>query len=411
MVARKAFVTPCPECIAVIGGGRWARVLTEVICDIAPATTRLFIYTRNNADSMAAWALDRGFRQRVDVFSSWSFLDAGEIDAMIVVNAARDHEVAIEKGLKANIPVLVEKPVTLSYSSSKRLADLAQQTNICLASAHIFLYADYLANFSRLVSDLGGARAIHVDWSDPVAESRYGEQKQFDPGLPIYADWLPHVLSILGFITQLNIPPKFNKLSFHRGGGQIELEFMLNDLPCFMRLVRNGDTRKRIVDVETDQQRTTLDFSNEPGTITHGSSIINADPGWDSAIRPSAKMLATFLTSVAACGEFDERLDIDIGLNANQGIDEVATMYDSALLPWLLAKLNSLECIDEDLRYALREIILSNGPLPPQVVDAQIEQIKQAFVGDKAKSWMQKLSVAETPSMVIRSIFNNCSVH
>ena len=404
MVDRKAIAIPYPKCIAVIGGGRWARVLAEVICDIAPATTRLFIYTPNNSDSMTAWALEQGFRQRIDVFSSWSFLDAGEIGAMIVVNAASDHEAAIEKGINANIPVLVEKPVSLSYSSSKRLADLAQQKNICFASAHIFLYADYLKNFSRLVSDLGGARAIHVDWSDPVAESRYGEQKQFDSGLPIYADWLPHVLSILGFIMQLTIPPKFNRLGFHRGGCQIELEFMLNDVPCFMRLVRNGDIRKRIIDVETDQQRVTLDFSKEPGTITNGSSVINADPDWENSTRPSAKMIAKFLSSVEVGGDFDERLDINIGLNANLAIDAVRPKYYSALLSLLLIKLNCLVCFDEDLQYALREMLLSKGPLPSQVVNDQIEQIRRAFVGGEAGAWLEKLAVAKTPSMLIRSI-------
>jgi hypothetical protein len=391
----------CPDNIAVIGGGRWARVLTEALCLLVPCSVGISVHSPRNAGSMATWASERGWGDRIYVFSDLPQFVSGS-SAVIVVNAARDHERAIEWALSAGVPVLAEKPITLTAVATQRLADLARSRKTYFAAAHIFLFARYIEKFSKLVGETEDIRFLRVYWMDPQSESRYGEQKQYDPGLPVFADWLPHVLSIVGTLKP-DLLPCCEKLEFLRGGAQLHIELMLDDIPCSVQLVRNGDRRQRIIEVTAGQKMFQIDFSSEPVKIISGSETMDGDPDWGQGSRPSAMMLKAFLRGVAG-GELDSRLNIEIGLQANQVIDNVAAMYRSAQMPWLVKKLTSSEQVDDDLRYALREILQAEGPFQASVIEKKIEQVRQQFSGSPDADWLKVLAEAEDPSMIYRSI-------
>ena len=389
-----------PGHIAIVGGGRWARVLTEVLSGIVSENTVISIHSLHNDKIMSAWVLEKKFRQNVTVYDDFPKFSNQKVEAMIVVNAVRDHEVAIQKGLNASVPVLVEKPVTLSYSATLRMMKLAHEKNTFFAPAHIFLFTRYLSNFSHLVSNSGKLKSIHIDWSDPKSENRYGEQKSFDPSLPILFDCLPHVLSIISAIMgQSSI--KYNNLVFHKGGSDIKIELMSDGVFCSIRLTRNSNVRKRIINVISNQ-KLQLDFSNEPGVIKNGSSIVSGDDKWDLAVRPAAQMLSAFLAQSVG-GHPDARLDIDLGLRANKLIDETLFSYNNAMISWLKAKLSPPVLIDDDLQYALREILLVNGPLSKDA-EVCIDRIQNAFSGETAGYWYDRLNKDSKPFDLLRKI-------
>jgi predicted dehydrogenase len=394
------YLEPCPNHIAIIGGGRWARVLIETVGSVVPKSTLISIYSVHNADAMSLWVLENNFEQEVCVHSDISKLKTHKIDGAIVVNAARDHALIIEKNIQLGIPVLVEKPVTLSYATTLRLARLAEAKGVFFASAHVFLFARYLNNFSHLVAAQGEVKSIHVNWTDPKSESRHGESKKYDQGLPVFYDWLPHVLSIMTVLTS-STSIKNISTYFYKGGAHVEIEFVLGNVLCYIKLVRNDNVRRRVFEVIADQALK-LDFSNEPGTIYNAEYACCGDEKWDVEKRPVAQMLSAFLVQ-ATGGDVDKRLDIDIGLRANRLIDRVASLYNQALLSWLKTRLIPSMLIDTDLEYALKEIILFNGRSSINI-DTCIENIKQAFNSKDSDYWDNKISKSNKPFDIIRSI-------
>lgn len=400
MNVNDGYLDPCPSHIAIIGGGRWTRVLTEAVGSIVPNSTLISIYSAHNADAMSLWVQENNFKQDVRVYSDVSKLESHKIDGAIVVNAARDHALIIEKIIQLGIPVLVEKPVTMSYATTFRLARLADANGVFFASAHVFLFARYLNNFSHFVAGQGKAKFIDVNWTDPKSESRHGESKQYDQGLPIFYDWLPHVLSIMSLLTS-STSIKNISMDFYKGGAHVEIKFILGNVPCYIKLVRNDDARSRVFEVVADQTLK-LDFSDEPGTIYNAEYASSGDEKWDVEKRPAAQMLSTFLVQ-AAGGNIDKRLDIDIGLRANSLIDRVASLYNQALLSWLKVKLVSPVLVDTDLEYALKEIILFNGYFSSNV-DECIENIRHAFNSRDSDKWHNKISKSNKPFDIIRSI-------
>ena len=46
-----------PDSIIVIGGGRWARVLLETICNLTPVSVKIYVLSPRNHTVMAEWIL------------------------------------------------------------------------------------------------------------------------------------------------------------------------------------------------------------------------------------------------------------------------------------------------------------------------------------------------------------------
>lgn len=364
----------CPDNVAVIGGGRWTRVITEVLCDLVPPFVRISVHSPHNAKSMSEWVAARGLGQRVYVSSDLPKFSSGTSSAVIIANAARDHERAIEWALSERLPVLVEKPVTLSSAATQRMADLAVSKKTYLAAAHVFLFARYIEAFSKLVVEGDGVQSIRVQWMDPQSESRYGEAKSYDPGLTVYADWLPHIVSILGSLSPNSMQVR-RKLEVLRGGAHLKMDIQLGDTPCEIELVRNGNGRQRLIEVTTRQGPISLDFAKEPGTIVSGTTVRCGDPAWESEPKPVSGMLRAFLLGAAGGGR-DERLDIRIGLRASQLIDQLSTAYHAALSSWLSKKYSALgDGVDADLRYTFSEILYVDDPYSSVPTEQRIEYL------------------------------------
>lgn len=360
--------------IALIGGGRWARVLAEVLYMIVPETTSISIYSLHNSKGMEAWVSNKGFQNRLDVYAELPTFSSNTLNGVIVVNAAKDHEATVMWALQQECPVLVEKPFCLNFSSSQNLARLALNKDVYLATAHVFLFARYVDTFSALVRDESDIESIKVLWMDPESESRYGEAKNYDASLPIYSDWLPHILSILGtcILTSAQLTEKFE---LFRGGAHLNMQLTYGQTPCAIELIRGGSRRRRIIEVITGYKKLTLDFSSEPGLIYDGDTILCADQSWSENSRPVAKMLKHFL--IGACGGVrDPRLDLSIGLNANSVIDQVAILYRRALKFWLGSKptLHKADIVG-DVRYALTERLKAQDPTADIPIDQRVNYV------------------------------------
>jgi predicted dehydrogenase len=389
-----------PGHIGIIGGGRWGRVLTSVLCTIVPRETDVTIYCNNNKEIVRSLIQEKKFKQNITIYNDLSNLSNQNIDAIIVVNAARDHEISIQKSLDAGIPVLVEKPVTPSYSATLRMIKLAKKKNIFLATGHIFLFSRYLQNFSNLASRSGRLNSINIEWSDSIHEHRYEDQKTFDSSLPIFVDVMPHIVSIIFSIVGRS-KITCTQLFLLKGGSEIKAEFMVGNVFCKVRLARNSDERRRIVTVLADQNLL-LDFSQEPGIIKKGNISISGDDKWDIESRPVAQMLSAFLVQSAG-GPADPRLNNYLGLEANKIIDEMLLSYNNAMIVWLTKKLIKPVILDDDLRYALREILLVSGH---NSIDTKpfIDNLMKVFNSDSSIYWLHRIKNANEPFDVIRKI-------
>ncbi len=303
-----------PAHVAVVGGGRWARVYLDVLDRMLPPEVSLSVHPRRGGDAIALWAAGRPAR-RVAIEQGAPAPCLGGV--AIVANAAHDHGTAVRHLAQAGIPALVEKPLAPSWDESRRLAGLAATAR--LAPSQVFLFAGYIRNFAARVRRAGAVRSLSVVWSDPAGESRYGEVKRFDATVPVQCDVLPHVVTILELLAPGAVTLVEARGS--RDGLLAQMDLRAGDIPCLVRLERQGEARRRLIEAVTDTGTLQLDFAEEPGVIHQGGATDNADQEWATGPRPLSRMLQAFFAFAA--GAADERFDMALALRAAGLSDQV----------------------------------------------------------------------------------------
>lgn len=301
----------------MVGGGRWTRVYARVLATLPDLAGMVTVISPHNADGMLQWLAAEGLG-----YSVAEAVDPSGFDAAIIVNAAADHESSAVRFLGAGLPVLVEKPFALSAAGAARMIETAQARNIYLAAALVFRFAAYIDRFAALLP--AAWDRLSVTWTDPADESRYGERKSHDPKVPMTADVLPHVVSILDTLAPY-AKIACRSAAADRGGAQAEIEMSLNGRPCLVRLARNAEKRVRLIQAVAGTQRYELDFSTEPGRITRGADSESGDPDWAGRPSPLTQLVRRFLEGLPGVG--DQRLDPRLALLACQLTDEALGLH------------------------------------------------------------------------------------
>ena len=275
--------------IALFGGGRWARVLLDVCLKNTEQNIIFTVHTSHFIDDMRMWASKNGFKNRVEVTGiEPNFLEL-DYKAAIVANSAHNHKKSAEFAIAARIPVLVEKPITPSFSETNSLIQSAKNNETHLSPSWVFLHAKYIDNF---INHIGGPEQIQklwFEWTDESAEMRYGETKSYDSAIPIFKDVMPHVLSILSKIFKNQIF-EFRSCKVSHGGRCVEIIITVLDIECCLKLERNSKKRRRKIVIK-GQKDLQLDFAVEPGTISVDGYNFDGDPYWSSSPSPLEKMI------------------------------------------------------------------------------------------------------------------------
>jgi predicted dehydrogenase len=360
--------------LALVGGGRWARVLASVLLDVTPAAVQIDIHTPGNATGMGEWSARHG-RNRVRVVAGWPEFDVGNRpDAVIVANAARDHARAAAAALRAGIPTLVEKPLALSESDARDLVELASRSDTLLAISRVLLFAHSLGRFASHVAARTPAKCARLAWSDPKVEGRYGEAKRYDASIPVLIDILPHIVPMLRAIFGRDA--EFAALAISKGGAETELRMRVAGLPCSISLARNADARRRMVDVEDARGQLRLDLSEGGGRIFDGQEELDKSPAETSTSGPLAHMLRKFL-ECAADGTTDDRLSAATAIEDCRIADQILPVYRRQQAEWLAERLGRQ--LDPDISYALSELLYGIAPREP-LDDARIASVWSAII-------------------------------
>ena len=369
--------------VAVIGGGRWAKEILGALDNILPAGVHLTVHSRRNSLNMKLWTDSYLSKRAIVVNDKWPVFNEPSRCAMIIANAASEHEVATVIGLLSRVPVLVEKPLALSAESVNRLISLANEKGSALAAGHVFRFAEYLKNFTIVVNSLGGLKSLEVIWKDPSAEIRLGKLKSYDSSIPVFVDCLPHALSLLSPFLSID-QPLLEGVQFKHGGAEVKIYLKLNNISVCISLARDAPKRQRLIWVNMlNGSRAALDFHREPGLILSSRGEVIADPDWEIRTPPLTQMLAAFISGVCD-GEWDTRLSPVFALNVAKLTDQVRSCYSPQLRIWVKTMLsdNTHGLEQESLIYGLRELLQEKHRLSESLLKHRVNKILKTRIFD-----------------------------
>jgi predicted dehydrogenase len=276
--------------VAIIGGGRWGRVILSVLATSDLPLDRITMVTTHNV-ALAQNAVSRlASKHPIRIVSALS----DSPSAAIIANAARSHGETARNLIAQGTHLLIEKPVVLNLPEMRDLLVLAHAANTILVPGLNYRFCSYLRNFARRTISLHPHSGFDLQWSDPEGEIRHGEKKLYDISINVADDVMPHIWAILSVVFPRAVFA-VTSCKAARGGKSATFTLAAGDMIGTVTLERDSDRRRRMIQLSA---HASLDFSSEPGTMTIGTETMTADPDWANSPGPLARQLRYFLECI-----------------------------------------------------------------------------------------------------------------
>ena len=176
--------------IIVVGGGRWGTNHIKTLIDL----DSFYAVVEPNKENQNK--LKEQFSNIVIYNNLRSSFQANP-DGYIVSTPSETHfEIGIEI-IKNKIPLLIEKPLTLNYNSSKEIVDLAKKNNVNLMIGHVLLFHPAINKIKELIDNnsLGDLKYLYSNRLN-LGVVRSNEN--------VFWSLASHDISVLEYLTNLD---------------------------------------------------------------------------------------------------------------------------------------------------------------------------------------------------------------
>ena len=243
--------------VIVVGGGRWASIITKELIKNFPNIKNIFIVTKNKK-IIQNFTINES--KKIIHYLNFRFLKYFDIKYAIIANKNKDHYQTIKKLLPKNISLLVEKPPVVKetqYHSLKKIIK-KYKSRFFVSMPFYYSYYFYLLKKNFLKNTVF---QIKFNWYDKINEIRNGVTKKQDFSINYLEDTIYHFYSILNclFDKKKTTIKKFKNLT---NEGFLEFEYGKHQvlLNC-LRSKKN--TRVREILFNSSKQKYSIDFSND----------------------------------------------------------------------------------------------------------------------------------------------------
>lgn len=297
-----------PVRLGLIGAGRWGRNYIKTIRGL-PGARLSVLASRNPAN-----------KELVDpschIMADWhGLLDPQLVDGVIIATPPDLHAEMLEAAIRARLPALVEKPLTLNLPDALRLQSLQREFNALVLVDHIRLFNSAFIELIRQAPQLGRIREIH---------SESGNWGPFRSYTALW-DYGPHDLSItLTLLRQF--PSKVGVRELKRrdiedtvaGNYLIELSF-LNDVHAEIIVGNLFENKTSRLTVILDRGTLILDDLATDKLLrrddkTGGTMVVELD-----SKLPLTRAVETFVAGIR--GEPSPRFGLDLAVEIARVLD------------------------------------------------------------------------------------------
>lgn len=277
--------------VALVGGGRWSRVLLPVMRSLLSPECQICWVTQNGFEQAMNWLAAKQL-SGIEVESHLDF-GAGGLNAAVVATSPQTHAGHVRTLLSHHVPVLCEKPLTQDLASAIELKELAEKSQAILGVNLEMPFASYYREFAQLVAG-SAISELSIRWLDPWTETRYGETKHGDVYTSLVDDMWPHCWSLLRGLLSVSEPRwRITDVDYDLSDGHVRIVGCVEETPFTVEFSRRNASRVRRIEV--NGALFTLDFGVEPGlTVVDGVATENR---WQGE-RPLARTLTTFFEVV-----------------------------------------------------------------------------------------------------------------
>lgn len=245
----------------IFGSGRWSKIYIKTLYSIISKEDSIYIYSKKNQENIINW-IEKNSLRKVYVLKNLENLSRNFFVSAFVVNSPESHFKSIEYLVEKDIPGLIEKPIVFTSIEMNKLTKMIKNKKKLLFSSQVFTYSVFLKEAFSIIKNFKPFDKAKIYWHDPDVELRYGDLKRSNQLIDIELDYLPHIFSIINFLTNKKLYfEKINKTKREKNSSKINLFF--KNLECQIDLKRNSTSRKRIFRFSNKDGYFHMNFSSE----------------------------------------------------------------------------------------------------------------------------------------------------
>ena len=253
--------------VIVVGGGRWAVIITREILKNFPNVKNVFIITKNK-DLLQNFKTNE--LKRVVHYLNFRFIKNNHIEYAIIANKNKDHYKTIQKLLPKNINLLIEKPPVEKESQYISLKKIIKKNKSRVFVSMPFYYSYYFNLFKKkYLKD--SKYQIEFNWHDKINEKRNGVLKKQDFSINYLEDTIYHFFSVINCLfgkKKIFIKKFINKIN----QGSLNFVYGKHDIFLFCSRLRTN-TRVRNILFSSDKKKHFINFSNDNDLNVSNSGV------------------------------------------------------------------------------------------------------------------------------------------
>jgi predicted dehydrogenase len=145
--------------LALVGPGRWGRVLTESIQGLS--SIALFTHAvARSPEKSADWCAALNI-QLNDDFDA--VLSNADVDGVVLTTPHSQHAQQIEQAARAGKHVFCDKPVTLTRASAEAAMQVVRETGVVFAAGHNRRFLSAVSRMKTMIANGDLGRILHVE--------------------------------------------------------------------------------------------------------------------------------------------------------------------------------------------------------------------------------------------------------
>jgi predicted dehydrogenase len=168
-----------PLRLCLLGAGRWGRRYIATIAEMSHVALAALASRNPESGALAP--------EGCSIHADWRDAIATKVDGVIIATPPALHAKMALAAIGMGLPVLVEKPLTLSKKEAQSIADASARNDVLVSVGHIHLHNNGYRGLKGRLNEIGSLRHIHC-----VA----GNWGPFRPDVTPLWDWAPHDLSM-----------------------------------------------------------------------------------------------------------------------------------------------------------------------------------------------------------------------
>jgi hypothetical protein len=258
------------------------------------------------------------------------------------------------------------------------LVKLSRECDTIACTSNVYLFSGAIARYAEQMERSVDGLSIAVEWLDNLSTRVLGGNHVFyDDSVPIYNDWLPHIVSILDYVELW--PMSLDYLELDHGGASVTLKCSSYQNSCEIKLSRHELVKSRTLRVKSPAgMSTAVDFTAEPGALYRNSELMADNSRGQHSAGPLSKMLTSFISVIEGIGT-DSKLDLDMALRAAQFIDTVEPRYLTAQKLWVERHCDRFKVPTKGIIYAVTERMQAKGRMSEARLGRELRDFRRKY--------------------------------